>query len=162
MQFCCILDLNNFLSDANPLIGDAVRRAGDTEFPSVVSLGIVPAKNESDHFCTGTLISKKHVLTCAHCVDIVDETELSWKTLTNVLVSVGSTDVTEGTKHEIADWKTFDQWIAENNYSVTGHPYLYHDIAVVTVNINFSVSDIIMALKYACRFVQLYFESHIF
>lgn len=133
-----ISDLNNFSSNANPLIGETVSRASDREFPSVVSLGTIPADHPSNHFCTGTLISQKHVLTCAHCVDIMNEKEKEWKTKSNIVVTVDSTAVTQGVKYPIAKWITFKKWIQDNHISLIGDANLYHDIAVVTVKCHFS------------------------
>lgn len=125
--------MNYFLVHANPLIGDTVTRALTVEFPSVVSLATVPADHESDHYCTGTLITEQHVLTCAHCVKSIDPSERSWKTKSNILVTVGSTDATQGTKYQVLGWMTYDKWKSENYVSVESIPDIHHDIAIVKV-----------------------------
>jgi secreted trypsin-like serine protease len=94
------------------LYGQKVRNARRTEFPFIVSIIRIPNPSNAllpNHICTGTLITRRDVVTCEHC--IVDER------IQRVRIIVGILDVREGVRHKALWWMTYDNWAAQNTQS---------------------------------------------
>lgn len=106
---------------AHPMRGLNVRDATLSDnFSFVVSMGRID--REGKHFCTGSLITRQSVLTCQHCI--------AGKNKSNIIITIGSTDLRLGQKYGVADWKSFDQWhfnISELEFSTED------DIAIIKV-----------------------------
>jgi V8-like Glu-specific endopeptidase len=81
------------------MFGVNVRNAREGEFP-FVSQNI---RIESNHFCSGTLITNQDILTAAHCLE--DERP------TQVLAIVGSSDLRQGIMYSPLWWITYNHWI---------------------------------------------------
>lgn len=89
------------ISQAHPMRGINVRDATSSDnLTFVVSLGY---KNRiGSHLCTGSLITRRSVLTCQHCINR--------EQISNIEVTVGSTNLHLGQKYGIDSWRSFDQW----------------------------------------------------
>ncbi|KAJ8687931.1 hypothetical protein QAD02_023726 [Eretmocerus hayati] len=75
-------------SKADPLVGRNVQRRETNIHPHVVPIIKNPFSNrdsciDDDHFCIGTLVSFRHVLTAAHCFD-------TYKNLKDIKILVAS------------------------------------------------------------------------
>ncbi|XP_011495567.1 PREDICTED: uncharacterized protein LOC105360373 [Ceratosolen solmsi marchali] len=93
------------LKSVNAIIGNNVRQVNTGEFKFIVSLMKINRANSipnEAHYCTGSLITRKDVLSCAHCLD---EEELE-----SSQVLIGSSDLRFGEMLYIYWWITYDQW----------------------------------------------------
>lgn len=108
--------------------GDNVRDVTEREFPFVVAISdkdneIVPVESNITQFCTGSLITNKHVLTAQHC--------LINKQVEQVQILVGSDNLDQGKIYDPESWITYQEW----KYSdPSKYPPYYHDVAVITVS----------------------------
>ena len=112
------------MSNAEPIVGANIRTPNEHEYPFLVSLGYVSyvQGEQENHFCTGSLISERHVVTSAHCVANVPP----W----NIQVHVGSVDLRAGRKYSVSSWKMFSQWARENRQIFN---YNINDVVVIKV-----------------------------
>lgn len=136
------------ISHEAALIGENVRDAQPSdELSFVVSIARKPHSRFSFrnlHFCTGTLISRKSVLTARHC--------LISKKVNEVIIIAGSTDVILGKKYYPQSWVKFDEW----SHS-TGNGQSVHDIAVIRVNIQYRMIILYLKLR-SVLYVSLIFS----
>jgi secreted trypsin-like serine protease len=73
--------------------------------------------------CTGTLITRSHIVTSAHCLDAIS--------MSIVLVIYGSVDVRHGRRLPLAWWISCDQWMESLELDVVP---AYNDISLIKVN----------------------------
>ncbi|OXU23972.1 hypothetical protein TSAR_000022 [Trichomalopsis sarcophagae] len=111
------------LSHAEPSVGVNVQQLKENKYPFVVSIGDNRDPDQIKHFCTGALISNRHVLTSEHCVE-----DLEYK---DIHVLVGSFDLLEGRKIGVKSWLTYDDWADKNGYT---SEFANNDIAVLTLS----------------------------
>lgn len=113
------------LTNAGPLEGVNVLSANSTEFPFIASLGYMRSivRLERFHFCTGTLITKKHVITAAHCLIHVNKNPFD--------VIIGDVDLrTANVRYNVDSWITYDEWARS-----VGKERVFdnNDVAILTV-----------------------------
>ena len=106
------------------MTGPGVRQVHGNEFPFVVSIGVINDRDaELNHFCTGSLISRRHVLTASHCMATLK--------LGSFQVSIRSSDLRAAEKFQVNSWITYDNWLEVNE--MPDDPRL-SDIAIIQVN----------------------------
>ncbi|XP_011498390.1 PREDICTED: trypsin alpha-like [Ceratosolen solmsi marchali] len=108
------------------LIGSNIRAAYDNEFPSVVCIvrnEVSPERYAEYLTCTGTLISRQHVITAAHCMDVFSQSVS--------LVVYGSVDVRHGRRLPVAWWISYMQWSTSIGLDIPPSAYIYSDISVI-------------------------------
>lgn len=93
--------LDSAICTANPVRGKSYE-VEKGEYPFLVSL-MSRSSNISDkrsYFCTGTLISKRLVLTAEHCIRNLNKN--------NIVVILNTLD--SNSVREIKSWITYDEW----------------------------------------------------
>lgn len=107
------------------MMGPGVTDGKPYTFTFVVTIGnVIPINQHAEnHFCTGALITRQHVLTARHC--------LAKKNFDDIVVSVGSVDVRGGMKYRAQLWITYNDWYRDMN----NRPPVdeYNDLAVIVV-----------------------------
>jgi hypothetical protein len=107
------LDHQYIFSYAKPLIGINVRRAHTNEFPFIVPIKFINDTNatpETDFFCTGTVVSKRYVLSVVHGLIQVPIHLLE--------IIVGSTDLRSGRKFHLLKLVTYEMWADYKNIPI--------------------------------------------
>lgn len=97
------------------------------EYPFIASIGL-KARNFLEkryHFCGGSLITRTHVLTAAHCVENRRYSEMD--------VVIGEINLRNALyTYEVDNWITYNDWAQSRNISIV---LSYNDIAILTVYI---------------------------
>lgn len=96
-------------------------KQGDFSFAVSIRDDIPFYDPEETHFCTGSLISRKHILTSEHC---------GKERVLEAKVVVGSVDIRSGTSYDVGSWLSFDDWVVNKNYLNA----VKYDVAIVTVS----------------------------
>ena len=124
-----VLSGNQFyFSNAEPLVGQNVRRVRGNEFPFVVAIGNNFFQDLQDHICTGSLISRNHVLTAASCLKNV--------ALERLRVKIGSSDILSANDFEVSWWLSYEEWAQLNNMPPDHED---HDVAIIKVTKNVQI-----------------------
>jgi hypothetical protein len=110
-----------------PMVGQNVRRAIEGEFSPVVTIKKFTHRNippEDTRICSGTLISIFHVITAAHCLEIIRFSLME--------IIVGSIDIRQGMRYHPLWIVDYNRWA---NLSDLYRKYRINDIAIIKVNI---------------------------
>ncbi|XP_011495552.1 PREDICTED: chymotrypsin-2-like [Ceratosolen solmsi marchali] len=111
------------LAASGPMYGEYVRLAYSEEFPYVVSIKRFNNTNpepETDHICTGVLVSHKHVLTIENCFDYLENYT------TEVLI--GRQNIRLCKKYYVAWWMSYTAWATLRNIKPE---FLKNDITII-------------------------------
>jgi trypsin len=96
--------------------------ANINEFPYLVSLRYY---EENIHFCGGSIISKWHILTAAHCLfPIQNEYDI-----VKIYIGISSSRSTVGQSFDIDDALIYPHYVGIKTEQAMDH----HDIAIITV-----------------------------
>ncbi|KAJ8668260.1 hypothetical protein QAD02_009923 [Eretmocerus hayati] len=114
------------VASALPLTGENVIPAENSGFPFIVS--IQDEKQGGDvnqkHICTGTLISRKHILTTAHCFD--DQSRLD-----GYQILYGSSDLRECDRYSLKSRISYKEWSKKTGKTPA---FVDNDIAILTMS----------------------------
>ncbi|XP_058793563.1 venom serine protease-like [Phymastichus coffea] len=120
--FVQIAGLSLHFSISEPLRGANVIAVKEGEFPFAAAMikKTDSSNAEQEEICTGVLISKRHVLTAAHCFEELQPNDTQ--------VVLGSVDLTIGTRYSVSKRITYDEWA-----KIEGVPQSYDstDIAII-------------------------------
>ncbi|XP_058802993.1 serine protease 30-like isoform X2 [Phymastichus coffea] len=97
----------------DPLEGEQIFQADPQDFPFVVSFRQKVSETliDTEHFCTGSLITQIHVITAAHCFEEKIESEIK-------AIIVGEYWIRPYVDHGIDYWLIYDSWARENGKAI--------------------------------------------
>ncbi|KAJ8664970.1 hypothetical protein QAD02_006632 [Eretmocerus hayati] len=120
--FLVLLLLSCALVSSVPLDGENVKYVQSMELNFVAALAHV---NENfsrlqNVFCSGALVSSRHILTNEHCVDR--------ESLDSVVVFMGSFDLDATNSYKLCDWYLYHDWIQKPGQPLSIE---FDDIAII-------------------------------
>ncbi|XP_058797620.1 uncharacterized protein LOC131667889 isoform X2 [Phymastichus coffea] len=112
-----------FFIKADPLMGKRIFRADPQKFFFIVSFRQKDSEAllDSEHFCTGSVITQIHVITAAHCFEERIESEIE-------VITVGQYWIRSYVYHGIDYWLLYDPWALANEKTIV---YPFDDMAIV-------------------------------
>ncbi|XP_058809925.1 chymotrypsin-1-like [Phymastichus coffea] len=114
-----VASVNGHVTEKERIVGGKLAEVG--EFPYMVSL-----RMRNNHFCGGALITKRHVLTAAHCIYPMTQRPMLKPYLH---VVVGTNSVTWGGKsYKVKNLSYYPEY-----YDQTEEPDFMYDIGIVTL-----------------------------
>ncbi|KAJ8664487.1 hypothetical protein QAD02_006149 [Eretmocerus hayati] len=111
---------------AEPLAGGPVRIAKTNEFQSVVSIGKKHGgpNLQLNQLCTGTVITKRHVLATARCLENKNANDLE--------VFGGSANISQCTKYSVMGWMNYNDFIFHDKRRAFEQPD--YNIAIIMLS----------------------------
>lgn len=98
--------------------------ADNREFSFVASL----QDFYGEHFCSGSLITVRHVITAAHCLENMQPG--------NIWIELGEADLRTMSVGYLAEsWITYRDWATRQGLQLSRY---FNDLAIITVSFNFS------------------------
>lgn len=113
--------MNSVTSRVESFIGKNAQMIKYGSYEFIASFKEYP---EGDIYCAGALISKKYVITAAHCLE--DETPRSIR----IIFSLAPEQI--GLQHKVDSWMTYVHW--SKRYGIPYDESFDHDIAIVKVS----------------------------
>ncbi|KAJ8664642.1 hypothetical protein QAD02_006304 [Eretmocerus hayati] len=107
-----LLYLSYVINEVSSLEGDNVKPVQKNKYPFIVAIAHKPEyrpPHELTHFCGGTLISKRHVLTATHCLENEKYNQLQ------VLAKLSDDNWRDREIFEIDSSCTYSSWLSHNN-----------------------------------------------
>ncbi|XP_011495553.1 PREDICTED: uncharacterized protein LOC105360361 [Ceratosolen solmsi marchali] len=110
-------------TSASPIVGLNVRFAQIDEFPYVASIKRSNINNihpETDHLCTGVLVSPRDVLTVDHCFYLASNQ--------HVEIIIGRNNIRHGRIFHVSWWMSYNEWITVRHVTPQ---YINNDITMI-------------------------------
>jgi hypothetical protein len=120
-----MLGVQSNFPNVNALVGVNVRQAQPREFPYIVSfmLNTQNPQPTHDHICTGSLITRSHVLIAEHCTVNVLANE--------TIILAGTNNLQHGRVHRILWWINYNEWAMYRNIQIE---FEVNDMCIIKVN----------------------------
>ncbi|XP_058797607.1 uncharacterized protein LOC131667884 [Phymastichus coffea] len=112
---------------ADPLVGEHIFPANPHEFPFIVLFKQKSSKERlnSEYFCTGSLITQKHIITVAHCFQHRIQNEIE-------AIFAGKDWTTSYFSYAIDSWCIYDSWARANEKTIE---FPINDVAIVKLSL---------------------------